>query len=35
MDRKNIPPGFKDVLDFKFVDAPFRRKGDRDMHQLE
>jgi hypothetical protein len=29
MDRKNIPPGFTDVLDFKFVDALFGRRARR------
>lgn len=26
MDRENIPSGFKDVLDFKFVDPLFGRR---------
>jgi len=29
MDRENIPPGFKDALDFKFVDALFGRRARR------
>lgn len=29
MDKENIPPGFKDALDFKFVDALFGRRSRR------
>lgn len=29
MDRENIPPGFKDVLDFRLIDALFGRRARR------
>ncbi len=34
MNRDKIPPGFKDALDFKLVDAVFGRRARRFLWEL-